>query len=231
MRILKYFTIGMCSALAVLFLLTAIYAIPKWSILPSGSEFRQLSETVETPLETLPDHVYLAILAAESPSYLTNETTVIVCLLRDYSRSDISSYCRFSISRLAFRDNIYQAHSTRSHMERQIFELLLTIKINHALTRKQILELTLNNVYFGRNAIGIAQAAQTFFGKQASDLTLPESALLAGLIKSPTRYNPLSSPERALGRRNHILDMMAIFDMITESESREAMAEPLGLSQ
>ena len=96
--------------------------------------------------------------------------------------------------------------------------------------KSQILEAYLNAVYFGHGAYGVEAAARTYFGKTASELTLSEGALLAGVIKSPSGYAPHLNPDRAVARRNSILDTMAENDMITEDQRRAAQAEPLRLA-
>lgn len=92
--------------------------------------------------------------------------------------------------------------------ERKVKEALLALKIEHQLTKKEILELYLNNVYFGEGAYGIAAASQLYFGKPPSKLTIEEAALLAGMPQAPSMYSPFSSKEKALKRRNEVLDNM-----------------------
>jgi penicillin-binding protein 1A len=114
---------------------------------------------------------------------------------------------------------------------RKIREVLLAFKIEREFSKDQILELYLNKIFLGNRAYGFAAAAQTYFGKNLNDLTLPEMALLAGLPKAPSRYNPLSSPENALDRRSYVLRRMLKLGYINEATFTEAMNTPLGASR
>jgi penicillin-binding protein 1B len=117
---------------------------------------------------------------------------------------------------------------------RKIPEIMMTLHLERRLTKEQIFEYYANQIYLGRigsfNIHGLAQGAQVFFGKDLKQLTVPEAATLAGVIQSPSRYNPLRSPDRARGRRNVILAMMRDNDYLTDREFDEAAASPLRLS-
>jgi len=91
---------------------------------------------------------------------------------------------------------------------RKFNEILLALKIEQELEKNEILELYLNKIYLGNRAYGVEAAANVYYGKSINELTLAEIAMVAGLPKAPSRYNPLASPERALLRRNWILDRM-----------------------
>src|SRR4051812_2563651 len=101
--------------------------------------------------------------------------------------------------------------------------------------KKWILTKYLNNVPYGtvggQEAVGVQAAARVFFDKYTHELTLPESALLAGLPQAPTDYNPFLSPRRALNRRNEVLTKMAQQHYITQAQAQQAMASPLGVKQ
>lgn len=110
---------------------------------------------------------------------------------------------------------------------RKLKEMVLALKIEQRYTKKEILSLYLNQIYFGSGAYGVEAAAQTYFGKSARDLNLAECALLAGLPRSPKRYSPFKDPERALGRRAYVLNRMADMHIITREEAEEAKKAPL----
>ncbi len=112
---------------------------------------------------------------------------------------------------------------------RKCRELLVALQIESQFSKQEILEAYINQIAFGVGAYGIGQAAQTFFGKSAGELTLAEASLLAGLPKSPTRYNPFRNPERAMQRRKIVLGRMVATGMISEEEARAAGEEPLNL--
>ncbi len=111
-------------------------------------------------------------------------------------------------------------------VSRKIRESLLAIKMEQKLTKEEILEIYLNKIYLGNRAYGIAAAAETYYGKPLEELTLAQSAMIAGLPKAPSRYNPLANPERAMIRRDYILKRMLEFGHITQAEYDVAIKEP-----
>lgn len=106
---------------------------------------------------------------------------------------------------------------------RKLTEILLALKIEREFTKQEILELYLNKIYLGQRAYGIAAAAQVYYGKPLSQLTLPEMAMLAGLPKAPSRYNPIADPQRALERRNYVLGRMRTVGYINDPTYRAAV--------
>ena len=110
---------------------------------------------------------------------------------------------------------------------RKFKELCLAYKIETVLSKDQILETYLNQIYFGQGAYGVSAAAQTYFGKDVSKLTVPEAALLAGLPKSPNNYSPYKNPERAKKRQEHVLTRMGEAGFLTPKERDEAAAQLL----
>ncbi len=116
---------------------------------------------------------------------------------------------------------------------RKIKELFLSLKIESELEKDQILELYLNKIYLGNRAYGIAAAAQVYYGKQLADLDLAQIAMIAGLPKAPSRYNPIVNPDRAVIRRNYVLRRMVKLGYIDEADKRWARVQPVtaGLHQ
>ena len=114
---------------------------------------------------------------------------------------------------------------------RKLKEAILAYKIDRYLKKYEILNLYLNHIYLGHGAYGIEAASQHYFGKSAELLTLPETALLAGLPKAPSRYSPFSHPDRARKRQVYVLERMEEDGYITEEEKRIALAEPIQLKQ
>ena len=117
--------------------------------------------------------------------------------------------------------------STRRTAERKIKEALLSFQLERQLGKDQILELYLNQIYLGQRAYGFGAAAQTYFGKTLADLTLAETALLAGLPQNPIHANPVASPERAIKRQRWVLSRMRVTGDITQAELDAALAEKL----
>ncbi len=110
---------------------------------------------------------------------------------------------------------------------RKINEILLALKIERQISKASILELYLNIPYLGNRAYGVASAAKVYYGKQVDELTLPEIAMIAGLPKAPSRYNPIVNPERAQIRRNYVLRRMFELGKITQQEFQQALASPV----
>ncbi len=119
----------------------------------------------------------------------------------------------------------------RRTLQRKIQEFLLAIEIERRYTKDEILELYLNEIYFGEHAYGVKVAAKTYFGKAPSELELAECALLAGLPKAPSHYNPFRSPERAMERRNVVLWRMSEVGYISPREAQMTAAQPLELTE
>jgi penicillin-binding protein 1A len=122
--------------------------------------------------------------------------------------------------------NLYIGNPQRT-LSRKIREACLAEKVFQTHTRKQILGDYLNEVFYGRHAYGAQAAAQTYFSKSASQLTLVQAALLAGLPQAPTTYDPLTNPQDALARRNEVLRAMWKNGYITAAKFRTAMRKPL----
>ncbi|MFM0203540.1 penicillin-binding protein 1A [Paraburkholderia fungorum] len=117
--------------------------------------------------------------------------------------------------------------SSEKTYTRKIYEMLLAYKIESKLTKDQILEVYMNQIYLGQRAYGFASAARVYFGKDLKDLTLAESAMLAGLPKAPSAYNPVVNPKRAKIRQEYILQRMYELHYITQEQYDEASKQPL----
>ncbi|WGV59727.1 PBP1A family penicillin-binding protein [Brevibacillus brevis] len=115
--------------------------------------------------------------------------------------------------------------------ERKIKEALLAIQLELNYSKDEILEMYVNQIYYGHSAYGVQAAAQTYFGKDAKDLTVAESAMLAGIPKGPTYYSPFVDLERAKARQKLILDAMERDNLLTSKEAEQAYAEPIKLKQ
>jgi penicillin-binding protein 1A len=117
--------------------------------------------------------------------------------------------------------------SSEKTLTRKVFEAMLAFKIEHSLSKDQILELYVNQIYLGQRAYGFAAAARTYFGKALANLSLPEMAMLAGLPKAPSSYNPVANPQRAKQRQRYVLRRMKELGYITEAQFAEAVKAPL----
>ncbi|WP_042269707.1 penicillin-binding protein 1A [Paraburkholderia heleia] len=117
--------------------------------------------------------------------------------------------------------------SSEKTYTRKIYEMLLAYKIESKLSKDQILEVYMNQIYLGQRAYGFASAARVYFGKDLKDLTLAECAMLAGLPKAPSAYNPVVNPKRAKVRQEYILQRMLELHYIAQQQYDEAAAQPL----
>src|SRR5690606_14794866 len=117
--------------------------------------------------------------------------------------------------------------SSEKTWSRKLYELLLTLKIESDLTKDQILELYINQIYLGHRSYGFEAAAQTYFGKSLSDISVAEAAMLAGIPKAPSRFNPISNFPRAEIRQHYVLNRMHNLGYISTDTYTTAMAEEI----
>ena len=117
--------------------------------------------------------------------------------------------------------------SSERSFSRKANEILLALQIERELTKDEILELYTNKIYLGNRAYGIEAASQVYYGKSIKDISLAEMAMIAGLPKAPSRFNPIANPERSMERRNWILGRMLKLNRITEETYQAAINEPL----
>ena len=135
----------------------------------------------------------------------------------------------FSTITMQLVGNLYLDRTDLS-FDRKFNEMALAWQLERKYSKDEILDLYLNTVYFGSNAYGVEAAAQTYFGKDPADLTLPEAALIAGLPQAPTGFSPRKHPERALERRNMVINKMAEIGFVTEQEAEDALLTPVALA-
>ena len=120
--------------------------------------------------------------------------------------------------------------SKEQTIKRKVNEWALALQIERYYTKNQIMELYANHIFLGANAYGVEAGAETYFGKQAKDLTLGEAALLAGVPKAPSEYSPLSNPAKAKERRDLVLELMAKNGFVSQAEADAAKAKPIQLA-
>jgi penicillin-binding protein 1A len=114
---------------------------------------------------------------------------------------------------------------------RKIKEAILSIRMELIFTKDEILEMYLNQIYYGHGSYGVEAAARTYFGKNVQNLSLDEVALIAGLPKSPNNYSPYRNPKRARSRRNHVIRRMAQEGFVKSNEAKQAMKKPFTLGE
>jgi len=186
-----------------------------------GEERRNL-----TPIKDIPRVMTNAILAIEDARFYEHGGVDYVGVIRaglanvGRVKSQGASTITMQVAR-----NVYL--SSEKTFTRKIYEILLTFKLEHFLSKDQILEIYMNQIYLGNRAYGFAAASETYFGKPLKDITIAEAAMLAGLPKAPSAYNPVVNPKRARSRQLHIIDRMLENNFITEEQAEAAKAEPL----
>src|SRR5690606_30419876 len=121
--------------------------------------------------------------------------------------------------------NVYL--SSEKTFTRKLYEVLLTFKLEHLLTKDQILEIYMNQIFLGNRAYGFAAASEAYYGKPMKDLTIAEAAMLAGLPKAPSAYNPITNPARARARQLYIIERMEENGFITAAEAETAKKQEL----
>ena len=121
--------------------------------------------------------------------------------------------------------------SQEQTLKRKIQEAMLALEIEHKYSKKEILEMYMNQIYFGQGAYGIQTAAKTYFNKDVNELTLTQCAMLAGLPKSPNYYSPFNNLNEAKKRKNVVLDQMVKYGYVSAAEAEDAKNQDLGLSK
>jgi len=188
-----------------------------------GEERRNL-----TPIKDIPDVMKNAVLSIEDSRFYQHGGVDYLGILRagvaniGRVKSQGASTITMQVAR-----NVYL--SSEKTYTRKIYEILLTYKLEHMLTKDQILEIYMNQIFLGNRAYGFASAAETYFGKSLKDITIAEAAMLAGLPKAPSAYNPISNPKRARSRQLYIIERMEENGYITAEQAKAAKAEPLAL--
>ena len=204
---------------------------PKLPLRVISSDGVQLGEFGEerrnfTPIGQMPQIMKDAVLAAEDTRFYQHSGVDYKGVLRAAlenirdARSQGASTITMQVAR-----NFYL--STEKTFTRKIYEILLAMKIESLLSKDQILELYMNQIFLGQRANGFASAAEIYFGKKLKDITISEAAMLAGLPKAPSAYNPVSNERRATARQRYIIDRMYESGFITEAQHDQALAEPL----
>ncbi|MEJ7554848.1 MAG: PBP1A family penicillin-binding protein [Aquificaceae bacterium] len=180
-------------------------------------------------LKDIPPHVRQAFISAEDKNFYRHPGVDPVAILRavvaNVKRGKIHQGASTITQQLA--RNLFLTPD-RS-LKRKIKEALLAIKIERHFTKDQILEMYLNYIYLGQGAYGVEAASRVYFGKSVKELTIDEAAVLAGLPKAPTRYNPFRNPDRVKERRNYVLRRMYEDGYITEEEYRRLIEKPINV--
>ena len=173
----------------------------------------------------VPDVMKQAILAAEDERFYQHGGVDTLGVLRAAWFNLIGGGKRqgaSTITQQVARNFFLSAEKTYT---RKLYEVLLAFKIEHNLSKDQILELYLNQIYLGQRAYGFGAAAQIYYGKPLKDLTVAEAAMLAGLPKAPSAYNPVVNPKRARLRQQYVLRRMHELNYINDQQHEAALKQ------
>jgi penicillin-binding protein 1A len=190
-----------------------------------GEERRNL-----TPIAEIPAVMKNAVLAIEDARFYSHSGVDYKGLVRaalanlGRAKSQGASTITMQVAR-----NVYL--SSEKTFTRKLYEVLLTFKLEHLLTKDQILEIYMNQIFLGNRAYGFAAASDTYFGKPMKDLTIAEAAMLAGLPKAPSAFNPISNPNRARARQQYIIERMEDNGFITPEQAEVAKRQELKVRQ
>lgn len=186
-----------------------------------GEERRNL-----TPIKDIPKVMSNAVLAIEDARFYQHGGVDYMGVIRaglanvGKAKSQGASTITMQVAR-----NVYL--SSEKTFTRKIYEILLTFKLEHMLSKDQILEIYMNQIFLGNRAYGFAAASEIYFGKPLKDITIAEAAMLAGLPKAPSAYNPISNPRRARSRQLYIVDRMLENGFITQEEADAAKKQEI----
>ncbi len=186
-----------------------------------GEERRNL-----TPIAEIPKVMKQAVLAIEDSRFYSHSGVDYRGLMRAgiANLGRVKSQGASTITMQVAR-NVYL--SSEKTFTRKLYEVLLTFKLEHLLSKDQILEIYMNQIFLGNRAYGFAAAAEAYFGKPMKELTIAEAAMLAGLPKAPSAFNPISNPARARSRQLYIIERMEENGYITAQEAEEAKKQEL----
>ena len=200
-----------------------IYSADKYLIGEFGEERRAF-----TTIDKIPKQMQDAVLAIEDRRFYRHGGVDMKGIARAI-RNNITGRSHEGASTITMQvaKNFFTGPNKKRNLITKIQEALLAIKIEKTLEKDQILELYLNQIYLGQRSYGFSAAAQVYFAKTLQDLTLAESALLAGLPKAPSGYNPFYRPQKAIARQHEVLRDMQRYGFIDKAQFDEAIAQEL----
>lgn len=178
-------------------------------------------------LEQVPADFVNALVATEDKRYFEHDGVDIQGLLRIFKVAIASGEFSEGASTLTMQTARNMFLNRDRRLQRKLIEMFLALRMEQELSKQEILELYINKVHFSHRAYGLGAAAQVYYGKDLTELTLPESAMMAGLLKGESRYNPVSNPERAMNRRNLVLSRMLAEQYISQEQYDQAINTPL----
>jgi penicillin-binding protein 1A len=197
-----------------------------------GKLIAEFGEMRRSPIKfaDIPPHFIQALLSAEDDNFENHYGVDPSSLMRAAAQLFKSGHIQTGGSTITMQVAKNYFLSSERSFSRKTNEILLALQIERELTKDEILELYVNKIYLGNRAYGIEAAAQVYYGKSIRDVSLAQMAMIAGLPKAPSRFNPLANPVRAKERRDWILGRMFKLGKITEADYQAALAEPINAS-
>lgn len=189
------------------------------------------NRTSGVEVEKLPDHVKNAVIAIEDRRFYEHRGFDIIGIGRAFLKNLFAGRITGGGSTITQQLAKNALLSPEQTYKRKLEELFLAAKLEKTYEKDEILEMYLNQVYFGSGAWGIDQASKTYFNKNIEHVTLSEAALLAGLLQAPSAYDPFKNYDRAIERRNVVLGQMKTFGFISEEEYEKAKGEKITLQK
>lgn len=208
---------------------TTQYPVPLTVYSDDGVLLAQFGDHITAPvtIDQVPQMLISAFLAAEDDRFFDHPGVDYLALLRSLRTLVVTGEKREGGSTITMQVARNFFLSSEKTFRRKFKEIFLAFKIERELTKREILELYLNKIYFGHRTYGIEAAAQYYFGKALPALDVSECAVLASLPKAPSRGNPVTDPERAARRRNYVLERMRKLQFITAAQYQQALAQPI----
>jgi len=192
----------------------------------------EFGEMRRTPIRfaEIPQDFIHALLSAEDDNFANHYGVDVKSLMRAAAQLLKTGHIQTGGSTITMQVAKNYFLTNERSFSRKINEILLALQIERSLTKDEILELYVNKIYLGNRAYGVEAAAQVYYGKSIKDLSLAQMAMIAGLPKAPSRYNPLANPARSLERRNWILERMLKLGFIDQPHFETAVKEPIAAS-
>jgi penicillin-binding protein 1A len=197
-----------------------------------GQLLGEFGEKRRNPIsfEQIPTAFVQAIISAEDDRFFSHHGVDLAGLLRAVAQLVLTGEKQSGGSTITMQVARNYFLSFERTFSRKFNEILLALQIERELPKEEILELYLNKIFLGNRAYGIEAAAQVYYGKPIAELNLAQLAMIAGLPKAPSTFNPIINPERALVRRNWILGRMHELDYIDDTQLQEAISHPITAS-
>jgi len=250
LRVFKYLLISLLlfTIFSIIFVVSYVYGIDEWKNF-SPAEIAKMDESLKlydadgnqylnlyntenrtyVSIDQIPEHVRDAFIAIEDARFYEHNGIDLVRIGSAFIEDIKSGTLKQGASTISQQLIKLSSLTTDQNVSRKFAEMMMAFKLEQTYSKNQILELYLNYVYFGASAYGIEAAAETYFSKSVSELTISEAALLAGVLKSTSNYAPHINYNKSIARRNLVLNAMLEYGFITQSEYDEAKSEKIVL--